>query len=299
MSSSAISQMVTDSYSKDKVEAARYLEATEIDYFLKVLVREVLTFNPEDPIAFAVNFFRRVRNCTYITNRDLSFIRESQYNRGSFIIVCRAMFAKFPSLEVTIFDFFNIIDLCFQGFSVQYFSRVAFSLDPVTPGDTPEQAKYNVRHLLSSLEFFIYYESWMNELISLVSKSVEVGAEFPLVKKSVSLRILKEWAKSLRYELLVGPSKEILLSVADALAEQESELEIPIESIRRALLLNERVHEELSSKLPKVVMECATNTTAVVAPQVPVSGLGSSLYTMMSTTGISGECSSVLDEEEE
>jgi len=244
-----------------KSEAAKYLESNEIDYFLKVLVKEVLLQSPEDPISFAMTFFRRVRNCTYITNRDISFIRESRYNRGSFIIICREMFAKLLQLDFTAYDFFNIIDLCFQGFTVSYISKIVAYLDPSVTSETLDQYKYRVQHLLCGLEFFIFYENWLNELTGLVSKTSEAGVDFPVVKRTIPLRTLRNWVKSLRYDLLSGPNKEIILSLADELAEQFPEADIPVETIRRALILNERVREELSSALPKVAMDTSVEST--------------------------------------
>ena len=239
-SASAYGPIQSGASAAERSECLRYLESSEVDYFLKNLVKEVISVNPEDPIVYAANFFRRIRDCKFVLSRDLSFIRESHYNRGCFVVCVKDAFSKFPTdSDVTLFEFSSFLELLFRGFGVSTIEIFAAALEPSVKDE--ESTRYKIVHLQYSLYFWIVYEFWLQE----ISEICEVKNN----RKYVDLVNIINWVKSQRSQF-VCPSKEIVVSVLNEML-YRGETDLSFRRLRNFFFLSSALHDDLCLKLPK------------------------------------------------
>jgi hypothetical protein len=239
-----------------------------MDFFLKNLIKDVLTNNPEDPFVYASHYFRKIKLCQHIISKDLKFIRESQYNRASFIVCLRSAFCGFTSAaEMTIFELNSFICVMFTGFSVHYVELFATVLDPTQRHENPNFNKYNLFQLLKALYFTVLYENWLNELSTFTDTKSD--------RKMINLRDLLQWVKtsSANYNLSYNtavPDKKFIIPLIEEfidiydnnISSRESsdgngpnaygygENEMSFQKIKRSFFLNNLLQNEIISKLP-------------------------------------------------
>jgi len=240
-----------DSIENDKFESLKYLESVEIEYFLRLLLKEVIANNPEDPLGFASLFFRKIRTCQYVLSKDVNFIRESIHNRGSFIVCVMEAFSGFPEgTEMSLFEFSSFLGLTYSGFSIEILQNFASALDPSAVGEALDANKYNLNHLLSSLYFWILYENWLVELEKLSQAKDSTTKKEGL--KNISLPAVLSWLKSLRYdEGVCGPPRDILTALLNELMELRGESDMNYDRLRQVFFLNSAIQADILTKIPK------------------------------------------------
>lgn len=251
-------QSTNSSIASERFNDLRYLEAVEIEYFLKLLLKEVILISPDDHLAFSATFFRRLRTCQYILGKDLSFIRESHYNRLSFVFCCRDAFSGFSDVkEMSLYEFACFLDLAFPGFNEKSLEEFATVLEPMV--QTPTSKTYDFQHLQQSLYFWIVYEKWLHELSGLC-KGVDISIDIKATRKVANLATLLKWVNSERYDITLSPSKDLVVKIFTEIFERQVEPEISFDRLKQYLFLNSSLHSDLLSKLPKTPISPANIT---------------------------------------
>ena len=244
-----------------KDECLNYFESTEIEYFVRTLISEIITRSPEDPIMYAAQFFRKVRLCQHVVSRDLKFIRESQYNRISFVVCVKNAFSGFtagvvPSetggvkegkSEMTIFELSTFVSLLFEGISVHFVELFAAVLEPSQRNESNiSLSRFYLSHLLSALYFTVVYECWLNELSGFCE--VKNG------RKVVDLRNVLVWIDTPAYYSTKGPDKALFSKFIEEVINSrkaKGDSEISFKRLKRYMFLNETLQNEIMDKLPK------------------------------------------------
>ena len=234
-----------------KNECLNYLETTEIEYFIRTLISEVMAVNPDDPIIYASQFFRRVRFCQHVLSRDLKFIRESHYNRASFVVCIMNAFSGFlesDGAEMTIFELSSFISLLFQGISVHFVELFAAVLEPSQKHESNiSLSKFYLSHLLSALYFTVMYENWLNELSAF--------CEIKNNRKVVDLRSILLWVGTPAYLKTRGPDKALFSNfVEDTITTRQAkgDGEISFKRLKRYIFLNDAFQRDIVDKLPNI-----------------------------------------------
>ena len=237
---------------EENINIITHVQENEEEVFSKIsdLTKEILIYNPEDIYNFSIIFFRKLRSCQHVLSKDLSFIRESKYNRQSFVVCLVEAFSGFPeNTEMTIYEFSAFIELSFSGFTVDLLEDFYLFLEPSPIDSLTEIKKYKLNHLLSSLYFWIVYENWLNELSSF-SKGIDIGKES---KKTVNIPAVLAWADSSRYDLNYAPPKEIIVTLLSGILEFRGESVIYLDKLKQMLFLNTAIQSDILEKLPKIV----------------------------------------------
>ena len=196
-----------------------------------------------------------MKSCQHVVSRDLKFIRESQYNRASFVVCIREAFSGFASDgEMTIYEFSSFIALLFQGFSVHFIEHFAAVLEPTHKSDNPSLIKYNISHLQQGLFFTILYENWLNELCA--HSDTKTG------KKIVDLQGVFQWLKMFQVNgstrevesarnSMSTPNCDVLIALVEEFMDIHSDSEMSLNKFKRSLFLNSQLQREIVTRLPR------------------------------------------------
>ena len=312
-SSFLISNPSSSSSSSISNECLKYFESTEIEYFVRTLISEILTGNPDDPTMYAAQFFRKVRLCQHVVSRDLKFIRESHYNRISFVVCIKNAFSGFLAgdscldvsiepgssksgdAEMTIFEFSSFVSLLFQGISIHFVELFAAVLEPSQRHESNiSLSTFYISHLLSALYFTVVYENWLNELSAF--------SEVKNNRKVVELRSILLWIDTPAYHSTRGPDKALFSRLIEELItarQGKGDSEISFKRLKRHMFLDECLQKEIINKLPRAAMWTQHSKSREISREIQdlesvrdISGLTSKTE---KTLGISGIVDSLPD----